>query len=567
MFQKIYPKSTKSPVILLPHQIEHTNKIWKTITTQGEFCYVDSSRTGLGKTHVALDLAFNLQTLFGMKVGIVAPNRESLENDDGWLRWAKQYGVVIEKATTYAALRSRKMMVYDDWLCKNDMDKKRGYHASGKFEKLAQQGIFLIFDEFHMATRESSTHYACAALIRSCLRYPNRNRIGLLSLTPGDQHTHYPQIARLCGIIKSTYLCVYDRSTRTYSWEKYGMGDMINSCVVRGANRATLLGQMDHLSTGRIKYLIGAFFKDHIKDRITFAMPIPENPNTITTNSCFLECHKDDIKNLDLAISRLCDGVNWNGYSADEKANWNIGQVNVALKLIERYKLRTIARYIKSRSEREPNKKFIVSMGARCTEHFSMMEEIMRSMEITVPTGVKMVLDKARMDPTNIWSRLNKDVFNLILNTAYKPEVDIMYGKTNSKERIRTLRRFQAKNSESWCLLISPGVGDKSISLHDTHGNHPRELIIIPDHYHTRMTQSTGRTDRVGVSSDVDISIIYGKESRLETSVIKSMIRKSETAKDMLAHNQTHLFPGKYDIYVENDQDDKVKNEIRANLF
>ena len=566
MFQTTYPKSTKSPVILLPHQIDHTNKIWKTITTQGEFSYVDSSRTGLGKTHVALDIAFNLQSMFGMKVGIIAPSKASLENDDGWLYWAKKYGVVIEKATTYAALRSRKMMVYDDWLCKNDMDKRKGYHASGKFEKLAQQGIFLIFDEFHMATRESSTHYACSALIRSCLRYPSRNRISLLSLTPGDQMNHYPQIARLCGIIKSTYLCQYNRSTRTYSWEKYGMGDMINSCVARGANRQFLLSQMDHLSTGRIKYLIGAFFKDHIKNRITFAMPIPENPNIVTTNSCFLECHPDDLKNLNESINRLCDGVNWNGYSADEKANWNIGQINVALKLIERYKLRTTARYIKSKLESQPDNKFIVSMGSRCTKHFSMMEEIIRSMEITVPIGVRMVLDKARMDPTNIWSRLNKDVFNLILNMAYKPKVDIMYGGTSSKDRVRIMRQFQAKKSESWCLLISPGVGDKSISLHDTHGNHPRELIIIPDFHHTRLTQSTGRTNRVGVSSDVVISIIYGKESRLETSIIKSMIRKSEVAKDMLAHNQTHLFPGNYDIYVENDKDDKIKTEIQFNI-
>jgi len=562
----MFQKSTKSPVNLLPHQVDHSNKIWKTITTKGEFCYIDTSRTGLGKTHVALDLAFNLQTRFGTKVAIIAPHRESLENDDGWLHWAKKYGIVIEKATTYSSLRSNKMKVYDDWLCKTDMDKKKGYHASGKFEKLAKQGIFLIFDEFHIASRESNTHYACSALVRSCRRYPDRNRVGLLSLTPGDQYNHYPQIVRMCGLIKSTYLCKYDRSNKTYKWEHYGMGDIINSCIVRGTDKSTLLDQMVDLNTAKIKRLIGKFFTDHIKNRITFAMPIPDNPNTITTNSCFLECYKSDLKHLNVAIDRLCDGVNWNGYSADEKANWNIGQINVALKLIERYKLRTIARYIKSRSDNYPNRKFIVSMGSRCTEHFDMMKTIMNSMEITIPLGVKMILEKARSDNNNVWSKISKDVFNLILNTSYKPKVDVMHGGIRSIDRVKIIRRFQAKNSNSWCLLMSPGVGDKSISLHDTHGNHPRELIIVPDHYHTRMTQTTGRTNRVNVSSDVDISIIYGKESRLETSIINSMIRKSEVAKAMLSNGQTHLFPGKYNIYVENDQDNKIYDEIKSQL-
>ena len=142
-----------------------------------------------------------------------------------------------------------------------------------------------------------------------------------------------------------------------------------------------------------------------------------------------------------------------------------------------------------------------------------------------------------------------------------------MSGETPVNERIKILRRFQSSESDSWCLLLSPGVGDKSISLHDTHGDRPREIIIIPDFHSTRIHQSCGRVDRIGVMSDVEISLIYSKEARLERTVIHSMLSKSIIAGNMLAPGQVHKFPSKYEIWVEKDQDNKIKNEIIANWY
>jgi len=554
------PATVNNTVNLLPHQTKHVEKIWGALIGRGEFAICDSSKTGVGKTHTSLYIAQKLQKLYNLKIVIVAPNVQSLRNDDGWENWAKRYDIVIERATTYAALRSKN----EEWLYKDNINGKKGYHASPKFNSLAQEGIFIIFDEFHMATRESSTHYACAALIRACYRNNTRCRVALLSLTPGDKIEHYVQIMRLLGLIRHTTLYKYDRSTREYDWVKYGFGEMIHSCVVRGTDINALLNDFGRLSGPRIKYLIGYFYERYIKERICFAMPIPENTNKVTTRNCFLECYKPDLENLNNAIDRLCEGAGWNGFSIDEKKEWNIGQINIALKLIERYKLRTIAKYIKKRSLENPNKKFVVSMGSRCTEHFSMMKEILSSQEVTIPIGIEIMLKKARKDRFNVWSRLNKDLFNLILGKAYKPKIDIMHGETSVDTRIKTLRRFQSPGSDCWCLLISPGVGDKSISLQDIHGNSPRELILLGDFYHTRLTQSCGRVDRVGVASDVEVSIIYCKEARLETIVIKSMVTKSIIASGMLAVGQSHRFPGQYDIWVEKDQENKVRDEIVA---
>jgi len=559
-------KTLKSPVNLLPHQEEHVTKIWNTFISHGELCYMDTSRTGLGKTHVALEMAYRLQNIFGMRVGIIAPNQQSLENDDGWLFWAKQYGIIVEKALTYSSLRGRGSSIANGWLYKDPTSKKKGYHATELFRAIANAGIFLIFDEFHMATRETSTHFACSALVRACVRNSSKCRIGLLSLTPGDKSVHYPQIARLCGLINSLEIVEHVPFTRDYIWEDKGLGEMINSCVARGAHRGMMTGELAGLTTTRAKALIGMFYNQYIRKRICFAMPVPENENTILMRNCFLTCHPADVKDLNRSIDMLCDGASWNGYEAGDTSKWNLGQINVALKLIERNKLRTIARYIGERTAAEPDKKFIVSMGSRDKTHFTMLRDIMSAQKTTIPIGVKIMLEKARADPTNVWSMINSDAFRLILNKAWRPTVDIMNGETKVGERVKMLRRFQAKHSDSWCMFISPGVGDKSISLHDKHGNHPRELIVIPDHYHTRLTQITGRTNRIGVMSDVNVSLVYCKETRLETSVLHSMSQKSKTAKNMLAENQEHLFPGQFDVWVEKDKNGEMAAQIRAKM-
>lgn len=544
------PSEIESPVKLFQHQKEHVEEIWGAYM-RGETSYVDTSRTGLGKTHVALEIAYRLQKLYGLRVGIIGPNWTSLKNDDGWLYWAEKYGIQIEKAFPYHLLQGRLKNRDKDWIHKHDAQHKRDmYRPSPWFRAIAKAGIFLIFDEFHMATRDSNRHYACAALVKACMKYKHRCRIGLLSLTPGDKTEHFPQIVRMAGLVTHTLMRKYDRSSGTYMWTQYGLGEMVRACQKRSED-AVSIDIPDRLSKAYTSRLVGSMYCQYLKSKICFAMPVPENKNKIITRNCYLKCHKPDVKNLETAIQRLCQGVKWDGYTAAEKKEWNLGQINIALKEIERYKLQTIARYIQERSEENPDKKFIVYMGARNTEHISMLESMLRARKVVVPTALKLLLKKARKDPTNPWSKVNKDVLNLILDQVYKPPIDTMTGQTPVEDRVRSLRLFQAKESRSWCFLISPGVGDKSISLHDVHGNHPRELIVIPDYYHSRLTQITGRINRIGVASDVTISIIYCKETSRETNILCSMKRKSQVARSVLANNQQHVFPGEYETWEE----------------
>ena len=188
------------PIKLLPHQISHTEAIWRAYTKDRIFSAVQSCQTGLGKTFCSLYIAWQLQKRYGTKVFLVAPSDASLHNDDGWLHHAKVNGIEIEYATTYSSLRGGQGKVKHKWLIP-DPDDKKNWVASKHFEKLCKQGVFLIFDESHHTKNLSMTHFACAALVKMAKKYRDTCRVALISHTPGDKTEHVVQLLRMTGII------------------------------------------------------------------------------------------------------------------------------------------------------------------------------------------------------------------------------------------------------------------------------------------------------------------------------------------------------------------------------
>ena len=188
---------------LLPHQEEHVKKIWNLLTKDQVFSFIDTSQTGLGKTFTSLSLAKELQSKYKTKIMIVAPSDASLNNDDGWLAHSKKYGIEIKIATTYSSLRGNQGSVSHPWLIPNKNNKKK-WIVSKEFEELCQQGLFIIFDEFHHTKNPSISHFACAALVKTAKKYRKYCRVALLSHTPGDKRENYPQILRMTGLITST---------------------------------------------------------------------------------------------------------------------------------------------------------------------------------------------------------------------------------------------------------------------------------------------------------------------------------------------------------------------------
>jgi len=91
------------------------------------------------------------------------------------------------------------------------------------------------------------------------------------------------------------------------------------------------------------------------------------------------------------------------------------------------------------------------------------------------------------------------------------------------KDRQRTIERFQADQDRM--LVVNAKAGGAAISLHDTHGRHPRVSLISPDFSATTYKQVLGRIYRNGAKSDAVQKVLVAKGT-VEEAVMEAVNKK-----------------------------------------
>ena len=551
-----------SAINLLSHQEKHVENIWNLLVKDQAFSFIDTSQTGNGKTITTLYLAKELQKKYGTKVMIVGPSDTSLNNDDGWLSNAKKYGISVKVATTYPALRGGRGKVSHPWLIPDPKDKKK-WTASEKFEKLCSEGLFLIFDEFHHTKNASISHFACAALVKMAKKYRKVCRVALLSHTPGEKKEVYPQILRMTGLIASTKMFKYIPFVKEYRIENYGLGELKNLCLKLSPNsELDIEDMMRGMSKSKSQLVCKELYDTYIRSIITFAMPKPKNDFKATLVNSFLETDEKSLLMVQQGIDILSGAVNWNAANQQvgDASQWSLENIGNGLKMVERGKLLSMARYINRGVEKNPNKKFVVSCGARGLEHHEILRKLIYRQ--STPEDYHDIISELR-EKNDEWRRLPKDMINYITGfICGKVGPKVLNGSVKKKDRVKIIKEFQEDSNKTWCLIISPGIGSESISLHDKHGKRDREMLIIPDYFFSRTIQSSGRVNRTGMKSAAKVMIVYSKEASLETSILNSMIRKTRVARDLIAEGQDVTFPGEFPFQIEGKKDEDLEYRL-----
>ena len=556
--------SKECPISLLPHQKKHVEKIWNLLTKDKLFSIIDTSKTGLGKTITSLYIAWHLQKLYGTQLFIVAPSDNSLKNDDGWLAHAKEFGIEVMASATYPSLRGGQGKVSHPWLIP-DPTNKRKWVASKEFAKKCKEGLFLIFDEFHHTKNASITHFACAALVKEAKKHRSGCRVSLLSHTPGDKVDVYPQILRMSGIITSIKLFKHVPFTSEYEWKKYGFGELSATCkkIAKNTDASRKIeNAMCRISAARANGICKELYDDHIRSLITFAMPEPRNPHKAAMVNAFLESDESSMQIFQDGLNVLSGAVGWDpvAQQVGPQNRWNLSNIIYGLKLIERGKLFSIANYVMEQSQKHPLKKFVICCGSSNIKHQDLVQSLIYKKY--VPDGYKKVLFDLKKTNKN-WRRLPKDMVNYIasfLPSKIHPEK--LNGTVKKEERVKILRQFQEDSNNSWCLIVSPGTGSESISLHDKHGKRPREMIVIPDYYFGRLIQQIGRINRVGMKSDAKAMIVYLKDGNLETSILNSMVKKTKNAKDLMADDQKVVYPADFPYWIQGEKNKELESKL-----
>ena len=558
-------KPINEDIVLFPHQQKQVKKILELYLKQRSLSVLDTSEQGFGKTFTGSYLAQMFQKLYGWNVVIIAPNNQCLDQENGWRDLARKHGINLIWSTTYMSLIGRKNKCSHGYLVPNEDDKK-DYEPTEKLLSLFDKGVFLILDEAHKATRNSRTHWACAALVKACYEHGKRSRVYLISNTPGNKDEHIPQILRLMGFIRNKVLAKYIPGLASYDWEDRGLGELISSTKRFIGDEEKVDECWVDFRRGFAKKVCENIMEVCIRPKIIVAMDPPTIKYTLTSKNIYLETDESSIEIINKGISMLTSSVRWNGEDVGNGNEWNMGGIVSGLKMIELGKLHSIARYVRGRMVNEPNRKFVLSVGSKNTEHQYILKKMLGVPAIH-PKVFRALFQCWDRNPD--WKLIGRDMFRLIISFLPKEATKyptVMNGKTPSNERVDIMKLFQSDSSTCTILIISPGVGAESISLHDVHGKRPRTTMIVPDYMFSRVVQSPGRVYRIGVKSDTEAFIVYSKQGNIETRILNSMIKKTQVSRKLLAEGQQKMFPGEYPHWIEGKKDEELEevlNKIR----
>lgn len=552
------PPNEKQHVKLLPNQIPHVLRMRDILANN--LAVIDTSDMGKGKTFTTCSLIQQYYPNYA--AFLFVPKEVSISQINGWSDCFANFGISYYEMMTYKTLVGIEGKVSHGYL-RADKDDIKNYRATSKFGNACKEGLVLILDEAHAATRPlSRTHWAVAALIRTCKKYYNSVKVIMLSGTLGDKVEHIQCTFRMLGLITAPQLMVFDRTNKEYLWKSYGLGELKKNLI-------TLLGEDETnqlwerpIKKGSDKIICERVYEQVIKRYYRSnidSVPEHEQEYKNYAYNLFLDMDDEDVELLDEGIAILSRSVRYQDNNVGN-GDWNMGGVIRGLQMIEEAKLPMIARFVHQQMDHYRQRKFIICCGARDINNHKVLADMLTYKCMSFEK-YKMLWKAWKTSP--MFRLMDRNIFRRIMWEALddvKPT--ILNGETSEQQRCKILRRFNEDNNDIRILIMSPGVGSESISLHDLHGGRERIMLNIPDHFHTKAAQQKGRINRAGQQSDSYTYMVYSKQGAIESSVISCMIRKSKVARIFIGDDQDALYPGEYGCLVEGEMNNQLQQIV-----
>lgn len=413
------------------------------------------------------------------------------------------------------------------------------YSVTDKLKRLTQQQqtvttnptttappkpILLVIDEFHKTKNDSLQGRACGALIRHFLHEANQ-RLLFLSATPFDHVRHMINFYKLMGIITHRSLCTRNRSTEGF----YELISFCESIDEKTTHQLVDPYRFQNLNVKTTENLSLKLWSQVIAPTHVFAMSSKSmftefgEEKNVKNLHCPIDTEQftEGIRRLKMAIHYGDDRVGGyhyrNIHRQDEKRSF--AQINQALIMIEKSKVPILIQLIKQDLFFYPNCKIIVLCSYRDTIQ---------------------QLHEALCAKTNTLR---------------------FEGGMDRNEEKNVIRLFQSPSLKHRLFLANFSKGELGISLHDTFGNRPRRMYIIPSYKNPH--QAVGRVYRSGLRSNPTVRFIYGRE-RTETKIMDALARMKVVMLETLPQQKADqmIFPGEY----ESISLDEIPAEIKIFL-
>lgn len=507
--------STGAHVTLKPDQVSHFNHFAQVLTRQLE--YLDLSVMGSGKTYITDALAIH----YGLTLLVICPKTAKGK----WRQVIAETGARCAQILSYNSLRSVKskngeiLRVLKHGLLerKDDVGRKSYFVPTDKFQQLVQGGILLVLDEIQNIKNNSSQFRACKALTTCILtQKATVSRFGLLSGSPFDKEEHVVNLLRLMGYIRNPQLFVFHRQVHTL--KLLGAQELIDACCrFHGFEKTVAAKEKIKLNKTTVHQLCFRLFIDVIKPDICAAMASPLIDAVRDVKDGYYRLAEPDRQALITAIAELGRAARFNRNDqtiGQKDIEW--GGITKALQHIELAKVPLLIRLAREKLQRNPKAKVIIFV--------SYIQSLI-----------------------NLCGGLNE----------FMPMC--LYGQTKDSDRELIIKFFQ--EDDRYRLLVSNlRVGGASIDLHDTRGDRPRTIFIVPTYSILDLHQASYRAFRQGTRSTSTVRNVYGitgdtnEPDVLETSILRALAKKKDVLREVLDQQVAEgvKFPGDYPVEYEN---------------
>jgi superfamily II DNA or RNA helicase len=515
------------PIALLPHQVEHVQKI-RDILKKSPFA-IDLSELGSGKTFASSKLAVESKN---SRIIVVCPKSVS----PVWMNMQQQYGVPIKHVITFSSLSAKKNKQPKCGLIsrldfkkehpknKNQLVDAIEYTATNQMIQMVNQGVFVIIDEIQNMKNESARFLAVRALIKPIIEKFDKDATSRVILMSGSPIDRWPQAVRLLrtlDIMKSDSLTIYKRKGRDEERTYPGMDEIVQFCRKLAPEKVSAPKGDNAACVEQAAQL----FKTVILDHLSSTMSAPKLPFELKKYDGFFEIHS--AKERDRILENMGELANTIKYKHDtgmvtfEKNA--VCQITKYMREIEDAKVSTIARATKDHLSRNPKAHIIVAVNFNRT-----LNKLKRVLE------------------------------------DYNPMV--IRGSHSIEKRTRVVKKFQENSTSRRLILANLKVCSTGISLDDQHGDFPRTILVSPTYNTIDLYQLGHRVMRSLTKSSASVYMIYAKitsESDKDTPVMaedrimEALMRKGKTMADVtpLQVDNGVVFPGAYSKFMEVDTD------------
>jgi len=473
---------------------------------------------GTGKTFVTSKVGETR----GLALAIVCP----VSAMDAWKNM-EQYGIRIVFIISYQSLRGTdKYPPRHGYLTRETEIKidKRGHERkktvftpTDEFMELVAQGILLVFDE-GQSIKNTSDQGKAARTLSSAITYPSK--CAFISGSPYDKEEHSENILRFLNILKQKRL-VWS-SPITGERIPKGILDVIMYCKALDNSQTMAVieeyignDNMLSLSASKARSLCHKLFTDIIKNHLYSEMMPEVCDYPIHMEESYLLLDEDGVSSLSDAIQDLAQATRFNGKDVDtEKIEW--GAVTLAMKSVEYIMLEPITKFSlnilnEKRTDKKMNKVIIA------VTYLDSVKKLMQSLSEFNPLFID--------------------------------------GSVKADDRTKRVSLFNT-NPQHRVLISTIKTGGISISLHDTVGNSPRHMLLVPTYSLIDIYQASGRIHRTGLMSDAYFYMIYGTNPKTPhrnegeikvTPILNALSRKKDVLKGLITkQSSVYKLPGEF---------------------